>query len=79
MTYEWSVAKIAFVEESYAIGDTVQFKFKDKDLGGSIGKDKTDLDFRIWSDSDHGRHNCEYHTRQELQNEKTISLYVDRP
>ena len=38
MTYEWSVAKIAFVEESYAIGDTVQFKFKDKDLG-DIGKD----------------------------------------
>ena len=34
MTYEWSVAKIAFVEESYAIGEQVEFKFKDKDLGG---------------------------------------------
>ena len=52
MTYEWSVAKIAFVEESYAIGDKVEFKFKDKDLGGSMGKDKVDLDFRVWSDSD---------------------------
>jgi len=52
MTYEWSVAKISFVEESYAINDMVYFKFKDKDLGGSMGKDKVDLDFRVWSDSD---------------------------
>jgi hypothetical protein len=51
MTYEWSVAKISFLEESYGIGDTVQFKFKDKDLG-DIGKDKADIDFRVWSSSD---------------------------
>ena len=50
-TYGWNVAKISFVEESYGIGDTVEFKFKDKDLG-DIGKDKADIDFRVWSDSD---------------------------
>jgi hypothetical protein len=51
MTYEWSVAKISFVEETYAIGDRVEFKMKDKDLG-DIAKDKSDIDFRVWSDSD---------------------------
>jgi hypothetical protein len=51
ITYGWNIAKIAFVEESYGIGETVEFKFKDKDLG-DIGKDKADIDFRVWSDSD---------------------------
>jgi hypothetical protein len=51
VTYGWNVAKISFVEESYGIGDKVHFKFKDKDLG-DIGKDKADIDFRVWSDSD---------------------------
>ena len=50
-TYGWNVAKISFLEESYGIGEIVQFKFKDKDLG-DIGKDKADIDFRVWSDSD---------------------------
>jgi hypothetical protein len=51
MTYQWSVAKISFLKDSYAIGETVQFKMKDKDLG-DIAKDKADMDFRVWSDSD---------------------------
>jgi hypothetical protein len=50
-TYGWNVGTISFLEESYAIGDMVEFKFKDKDLG-DIGKDKADIDFRVWSDSD---------------------------
>jgi hypothetical protein len=49
--YGWNVAKISFLEESYAIGDMVQFKFKDKDLG-DIAKDKADIYIRAWSDSD---------------------------
>ena len=50
-TYGWNVGTISFLEESYAIGDVVEFKFNDKDLG-DIGKDKADIDFRVWSDSD---------------------------
>jgi hypothetical protein len=49
--YEWSIAKIEFLEEEYAMNSVVQFKFKDKDLG-DMPKDKTNLDFRVWSDSD---------------------------
>ena len=51
MTYGWSVATIEFLEDEYAINSMVEFKLKEKDLG-DMPKDKVDLNFRVWSDSD---------------------------
>ena len=50
-TYGWKIATLSFTEESYALGEKVEFKFKDVDLG-DMGKDKVDIDLRVWSDSD---------------------------
>ena len=51
MTYSWSVATIEFLEDEYATNSMVEFKLKEKDLG-DMPKDKVDLNFRVWSDSD---------------------------
>jgi hypothetical protein len=53
MTYGWSVATLKFLEDEYPLDERnkVQFKLKEKDLG-DIPKDKVDLNFRVWSDSD---------------------------
>ena len=53
MTYGWNVATIKFLEDEYPLDDLnkVQFKLKEKDLG-DMPKDKVDLNFRVWSDSD---------------------------
>ena len=52
-TYGWSVASINFLEDEYPLdGKTkVQFKLKEKDLG-DMPKNKIDLNYRVWSDSD---------------------------
>jgi hypothetical protein len=53
VTYGWSTATIEFLEDEYPLDDRnkVQFKLKEKDLG-DMPKDKVDLNFRVWSDSD---------------------------
>jgi hypothetical protein len=53
MTYGWSTATIKFLEDEYPLTDLnkVEFKLKEKDLG-DMPKDKVDLNFRVWSDSD---------------------------
>ena len=51
LTYSWNVATIEFVEDEYPIDGVVEFKFKDKDMA-DIPKDKVDLNFSVWSDSD---------------------------
>ena len=51
MTYSWSVATIEFLEDEYPTNSMVEFKLKEKDLG-DMPKDKVDLNFRVWSDSD---------------------------
>ncbi|WP_067956985.1 hypothetical protein [Nitrosopumilus sp. Nsub] len=51
MTYSWNVATIEFLEDEYPINSMVEFKLKEKDLG-DMPKDKIDLNFRVWSDSD---------------------------
>jgi hypothetical protein len=53
LTYGWDIATIKFLEDEYPLDDRnkVQFKLKEKDLG-DIPKDKVDLNFRVWSDSD---------------------------
>jgi hypothetical protein len=51
LTYGWSVATIEFLEDQYPIDGVVEFKLKEKDLG-DMPKDKVDLNFRVWSDSD---------------------------
>lgn len=52
-TYGWSVASIKFLEDEYPLDDRnkVEFKLKEKDLG-DMPKNKIDLNFRVWSDSD---------------------------
>jgi len=52
-TYGWSIAKISFLEDEYPLDDRnkVQFKLKEKDLG-DMPKNKIDLNYRVWSDSD---------------------------
>jgi hypothetical protein len=52
-TYGWSLASISFLEDEYPLdGKTkVQFKLKEKDLG-DMPKNKVDLNYRVWSDSD---------------------------
>jgi hypothetical protein len=53
LTYGWDIATIEFLEDEYPLDDRnkVQFKLKEKDLG-DMPKDKVDLNFRVWSDSD---------------------------
>jgi hypothetical protein len=53
MTYGWSTATLEFLEDEYPLSDMnkVEFKLKEKDLG-DMPKDKVDLNFRVWSDSD---------------------------
>ena len=53
MTYSWSVASIEFLEDEYPLDDRnkVEFKLNEKDLG-DMPKDKIDLNYRVWSDSD---------------------------
>ena len=53
MTYGWSIATIKFLEDEYPLDDRnkVQFKLKEKDLG-DMPKNKIDLNYRVWSDSD---------------------------
>ena len=53
LTYGWSVASIEFLEDEYPLDDRnkVEFKLNEKDLG-DMPKDKVDLDYRVWSDSD---------------------------
>jgi len=53
MTYGWSVASIKFLEDEYPLDprNKVEFKLNEKDLG-DIPKDKVDLNYRVWSDSD---------------------------
>ena len=52
-TYGWSIASIDFLEDEYPLDDRnkVEFKLKEKDLG-DMPKNKIDLNFRVWSDSD---------------------------
>jgi hypothetical protein len=53
VSYGWSIATIKFLDDVYPLdGMTkVEFKLKEKDLG-DMPKDKVDLNFRVWSDSD---------------------------
>ena len=51
ITYGWSTATIEFLEDQYPMNGMVEFKLKEKDLG-DMPKDKIDLNFRVWSDSD---------------------------
>ena len=53
MTYGWSTATIQFLEDQYPLDklNKVEFQLKEKDLG-DMPKDKVDLNFRVWSDSD---------------------------
>ena len=53
MTYGWSTATIKFLEDQYPLDklNKVEFQLKEKDLG-DMPKDKVDLNFRVWSDSD---------------------------
>ena len=53
MTYSWSVASIEFLENEYPLDtrNKVEFKLNEKDLG-DMPKDKVDLNYRVWSDSD---------------------------
>ena len=53
LTYGWDIATIKFLEDEYPLDDRnkVEFKLKEKDLG-DMPKDKIDLNFRVWSDSD---------------------------
>ena len=53
MTYGWSTATIQFLEDQYPLDklNKVEFKLKEKDLG-DMPKNKIDLNYRVWSDSD---------------------------
>ncbi|MDC0217474.1 hypothetical protein OAJ86_00440 [Nitrosopumilus sp.] len=53
MTYGWSIATIDFLEDEYPLDpyNKVEFKLSEKDLG-DMPKDKVDLNYRVWSDSD---------------------------
>ena len=51
LTYGWDIATIKFLEDEYPMDGKVEFKLKEKDLG-DMPKDKVDLNFRVWSDSD---------------------------
>ena len=51
LTYGWDIATIEFLEDEYPLDGVVEFNFTDKDMS-DIPKDKVDLNFRVWSDSD---------------------------
>ena len=53
LTYGWSTATIKFLEDQYPLDklNKVEFQLKEKDLG-DMPKDKIDLNYRVWSDSD---------------------------
>ena len=53
VTYGWSTATLKFLEDEYPLDDRnkVEFKLKEKDLG-DMPKNKIDLNYRVWSDSD---------------------------
>ena len=51
LTYGWDIATIEFLEDEYPLDGVVEFSFTDKDMS-DIPKDKVDLNFRVWSDSD---------------------------
>ena len=53
VTYGWSTATIEFLEDQYPLDklNKVQFQLSENDLG-DMPKDKVDLNFRVWSDSD---------------------------
>jgi hypothetical protein len=53
LTYSWSTATLKFLEDEYPLDDRnkVEFKLKEKDLG-DMPKNKIDLNYRVWSDSD---------------------------
>ena len=51
LTYSWDIATIEFLEDEYPLDGVVEFNFTDKDMS-DIPKDKVDLNFRVWSDSD---------------------------
>jgi hypothetical protein len=53
VTYGWSTATLKFLEDEYPLDDRnkVEFKLKEKDLG-DMPKNKIDLNFKVWSDSD---------------------------
>ena len=52
-TYGWSIASINFLEDEYSLDprNKVEFKLNERDLG-DMPKNKIDLNFRVWSDSD---------------------------
>ena len=52
-TYGWSTATLKFLEDEYPLDSRtkVEFKLKEKDLG-DMPKNKIDLNFKVWSDSD---------------------------
>jgi hypothetical protein len=52
-TYGWSIASINFLEDEYPLDsrNKVEFKLNERDLG-DMPKNKIDLNYRVWSDSD---------------------------
>ena len=51
LTYNWNVGTIEFLKNQFHMNEIVEFKFYDKDMY-KLPKDKVDLDFKVWSDSD---------------------------
>ena len=77
MTYGWSIATIKFLEDEYPLDERnkVQFKLKEKDLG-DIPKDKVDLEFRIWSDSDMAGITVEATQDKNWKHKKPYYFYI---
>ena len=77
MTYGWSIATIKFLEDEYPLDEriNVQFKLKEKDLG-DIPKDKVDLEFRIWSDSDSAGITVEATQDKNWKHKKPYYFYI---
>jgi hypothetical protein len=77
MTYGWSIATIKFLEDEYPLDERnkVQFKLKEKDLG-DIPKDKVDLEFRIWSDSDSAGITVEATQDKNWKHKKPYYFYI---
>ena len=77
MTYGWSIATIKFLEDEYPLDERnkVQFKLKEKDLG-DIPKDKVDLEFRVWSDSDMAGITVEATQDKNWKHKKPYYFYI---
>ena len=77
MTYGWNIATIKFLEDEYPLDERnkVQFKLKEKDLG-DIPKDKVDLEFRIWSDSDSAGITVEATQDKNWKHKKPYYFYI---